>query len=178
MSDEKGNKGEILNNIVLSKIRETKKRSEDGKGHFPVEKVIKGEFHLEGSPMFTAELKSDAASFMEGVDEPSVLGGRGIYSTPLSHLLFGVMSCFASTVALQCAVRGIELGKLSVTGTLKYDIGPMLTEYTFPLINELQMKVEADRDISDIVEVSREKCPALYAIAHTVKNSVTSSVVR
>lgn len=178
MENKQVSRGGLINNIDLEKVAKTKRKSEEGRGHFPVEKVISGEFHLEGSPMFTAELKSDAASFTEGVDEPSVLGGRGVYSTPLSHLLFGVISCFASTVALQCAARGIELRKLNVTGRLKYDIGPMLTDYTFPLINELEMDVETDRDVSEIVEASRAKCPALYAIANGIQTTVKSSVKR
>ena len=166
----------IVNNVNLKLIERTKDRSNLGGGHFPVEKTLQGEFRFDGSPMFTGELKSESASFIVGVDEPSVLGGRGVYTTPLSYLLFGVVSCFANTLAIRCAIENIKLKRLRLTGKLTYDIGPVLTAYDFPLINKLEIEVEADTDIRAIVEASRPKCPALYAITHSIESTVKTTV--
>lgn len=164
---------EIINNVDLSILKETAKKADGNKGHFDVEKHIQGEFHLEGSPMFTANLMSERATFTMGADEPGVLGGRGVHATPLNYLMFGVMSCYASTVAVQASLKGVKLEKLKVTGHLFYDIGPMLSGIDAPLIKELKLEVEADKDIKEILEISNKRCPALYAIAHGIKTEIT-----
>lgn len=163
---------ELVNNVDLSIVKNTAKKSDENNGHFDVEKHIKGEFHLEGSPMFTADLMSERATFTAGADEPGVLGGRGVHATPLNYLLFGVMSCYASTVAIQAGLKGVKLGKLKVTGNLYYDLGPMFADSDSPIIKELTLDVEADKDIKEILEISRKRCPALFAIANGIKTDV------
>ena len=163
---------ENVNNIDLDIVRETGKKTEAGKGHFDVEKHLEGEFHFEGSPMFTAKLMSEKATFTMGADEPGLLGGKGVYATPLNYVMFGVMACYASTVALQAALKGVVLGKMKVKGHLYYDVGPMLSGIDSPLIKELKIEVEADKDIREILEISRKRCPALYAIANGIKTDV------
>lgn len=162
---------ELVNNIDLTIVKETTKKAEENKGHFPVEKHVEGEFHFEGSPMFTAELMSEKAKFTMGADEPSLLGGKGVYATPLNYLMLGVMSCFTSTVVMQAAKRGVKLGKLKVKGHLYYDVGPMLMDTDEPLIKELKIEVESDKDIKEILIASR-RCPALYSISHAIKTEV------
>jgi uncharacterized OsmC-like protein len=159
---------EIVNNIDLSAVLETKKKIESDGGHFFLEKHIDGEFHLEGSPMFTALLSSQHATFSMGADEPGVLGGKGIYATPLNYLMFGVMSCFASTIVVNASIKGIKLKKLKMKGHLYYDIGPMLTHSDFPLAKELKIEVEADQDIREIIKAS-DKCPAFFIVSHGIK---------
>lgn len=162
---------EIVNNIDLSLVRETKKKVESDGGHFFLEKHIDGEFHLDGSPMFTAVLSSQLATFTIGADEPNVLGGKGVYATPLNYLMFGVMSCFASTLVVNAGLKGITLKKLKLKGHLYYDIGPMLTPSDFPLAKELKIEVEADKDISEVIELSH-KCPAFYIVSKGIKTDV------
>ncbi|HLH86531.1 MAG TPA: OsmC family protein [Thermoplasmataceae archaeon] len=162
----------LLNNIDLDVVSETKQKADAMGGHFEVEKHIEGEFHFEGSPMFTAKLSSERATFIVGADEPGILGGRGIYATPLNYLMMGVLSCYASTVALQAGLKGVKIGKLNVKGHLYYDIGPMLSGIDSPLIKELKIEVEADRDIREILEISRKRCPALSAIEKPIKTEV------
>lgn len=159
---------EIINNIDLSAVLETKKKIESEGGHFYLEKHIDGEFHLEGSPMFTATLSSPLATFAMGADEPAVLGGKGVYATPLNYLMFGVMSCFASTIVVNAGLRGIKLKKLKMKGHLFYDIGPMLAENEFPLAKELKIEVEADQDIREVINAAH-KCPAFFIVSHGIK---------
>ncbi len=161
---------ELVNNVNLSAVLETKKKIESDGGHFYLEKHIDGEFHLEGSPMFTATLSSQAATFSVGADEPGVLGGRGIYATPLNYLMFGVMSCFASTIVVNASLRGIKLKKLKMKGHLYYDIGPMLVPTDAPLAKELKIEVEADQDIREVIKAS-DKCPAFFIVSHGIKTS-------
>ncbi len=160
-----------VNNIDLDKVRRTAERAQENGGHFPVEKTIEGTFNLRGgSPMFTATLQSDYSSFTYSADEPSALGGRGgVHTTPpLSYLLFGVMSCYASTLAIQCALRGLKLGELRVTGKLFYDLAPpVVSGEEAPIIKRLELHVHADRELGDLIEISRGgRCPAVYAISH------------
>lgn len=162
-----------MNNINMEILDETAKKITEQKGHFMAEKHINGEFHFDGSPMFTAELMSEKAKFTFGADEPGVLGGRGIQATPLNYLMMGVMSCFASTVAIQAAKKGVELKELKFTGHLYYDIGPVVISSDFPIIKSLKIDVKADRDIKEILELSRKACPALYAIEHPITSEIT-----
>lgn len=163
---------ELVNNVDLKVVRESEKKANENSGHFEVEKHIEGEFHLEGSPMFTANLMSERAQFSAGADEPGLLGGKGVHATPLNYLLFGVMSCYASTLAIQAGLNGIEVGKLRVSGHLYYDIGPLLTGIDSPLIKELRLEVDSDKDLREVIEISNKRCPALYAIANGIKTEV------
>ncbi|MEM0135052.1 MAG: OsmC family protein [Thermoplasmatales archaeon] len=162
---------ELVNNLNLTTVRETQKKVETEGGHFPLEKHIEGEFHFDGSPMFTAILSSNMATFAMGVDEPSVLGGRGVYASPLNYLMLGVLSCYASTIALSASLKGVKLNKLKLKGHLFYDVGPMLQPSDFPLAKELKIEVECDKDISDIIKNS-SRCPAFYIVSHGVKTEV------
>ncbi len=162
-----------VNNIDMDILEETTKKVSDKNGHFLTEKHIDGEFHFDGSPMFTAQLTSERAKFVFGADEPGILGGRGVHATPLNYLMMGVMSCFASTVAIQAAKNGVELKKLKFKGHLYYDIGPVVSISDFPIIRSLKIDVEADRDIKEILELSKKACPALYAIANPIPTEIT-----
>jgi uncharacterized OsmC-like protein len=163
---------ERVNNINMEVLTETGKKIREGKGHFNAEKHIIGEFHFDQSPMFTAELKSENAAFILGADEPGVLGGRGVHPTPLNYLMMGVMSCYASTVAIQAAKKGVKLGKLKFTGHLYYDIGPVVEDVDFPIIKALNIDVESDKNIKEILKLSEKACPALYAIRNPISTEI------
>ena len=165
----------VVNNIELDVIRETKKAFQGEGGHHYVEKNIEGTYGLEGSPSFVAEIRSDMSRLTVASDEPRILGGRGVHASPLSYLLFGVMACFANSLAIQCSLNGVELERMKVKGRLSYDIGPVLTDIDSPLIKRLEIEVEADKDIREIIELTKARCPALYAIDHAVNTEVVQS---
>ncbi len=164
---------EKINNIDMIELEKTKNKIKSNGGHFYVEKHIDGEFHMEGSPMFTAELGSEKAKFTLGADEPGILGGQGVHATPLNYLMMGVMSCFASTVAIQAAKKGMILKKLKFKGHLYYDIGPVVVESGFPIIKSLKIDVESDQDIKEVLELSKKACPALYAIVNPIHTEIS-----
>jgi uncharacterized OsmC-like protein len=166
---------ELVNNINVDAVKRTGEEFERNGGHRFVEKEIKGEFRFDGSPAFLAQLNSDYSKYVVTADEPKLLGGWGVHSTPLSYVLFGVMACYANTLAIQCALKGVALKKLKLTGRLFYDIGPMLTDSDSPLINKLKIEVEADRDVQDMIQLSWRKCPAVYAIEHSVATEIVQS---
>jgi len=169
---KKQEKGKFLNNVDLEVVRKTRRTFQEEGGHHYVEKDIEGEYRLEGSPSFVAELRSDASSHLVASDEPGILGGKGVHVSPLTYVLYGVVACFANTVAIQCSLKGVALKKMTLRGRLTYDIGPVLTGIESPLIRELRIEVEADRDIREIVELSARRCPALFAISHGIKTDV------
>ena len=164
---------DIIDNINMVELEKTENKIKSSGGHLFVEKHINGEFNLSGSPMFTAELGSEKAKFILGADEPGILGGQGVHATPLNYLMMGVMSCFASTVAIQAAKRGIVLKKLKFKGHLYYDIGPVVVESDFPIIKSLKIEVEADQDIKVVLEHSKKACPALYAIMNPIPTEIS-----
>ncbi len=168
----------IINNISLEVLRTSRKKFEREGGHHRVEKIIEGEFRLDGSPAFVAEIRSDLSSHIVASDEPGILGGRGVHASPLSYVLFGVLACFANTLAIQCGLKGVSLRKMKLRGRLFYDIGPMLTNAEGPLIKELRIEVEADRDVREVIETSKERCPALYLVDHAIKTEVLQAGTR
>ena len=128
----------VVNNIDLDVIRETTKAFRGEDGHHYVEKNIEGTYGLEGSPSFVAEIRTDMSKLTVSSDEPKILGGQGVHVSPLSYLLFGVMACFANSLAIQCSLNGVKLGRMKVKGRLSYDIGPVLTDIDSPLIKKLE----------------------------------------
>jgi uncharacterized OsmC-like protein len=162
-----------VNNIDLSAIRDSRKRFEEEEGgHHHVDKLIEGEYRLEGSPAFTGKIHTDLSNFVVTSDEPKILGGMGVQPSPLSYLLFGVLACYANSLAIQCGLKGIRLKRMKLKGHLLYDVGPMLTNIDSPLIKELKIEVEADREIGEAIDLTNERCPALYAIDHGIKTEV------
>lgn len=168
----------VVNNIDLEVVAQSRNEFQRDGGHHYVEKVIEGAFGLDGSPSFVAELRSDASRHVVESDEPRVLGGHGVQASPLSYVLFGVLACYANTLAIQCGLNGIALGRMKVKGSLSYDIGPLLTGIEAPLMKELRIEVEADKDVRKMLELSNERCPALYLVDHAVRTEVVQAGAR
>lgn len=165
----------MVNNLSLDVIEETARKAKANNGSIPIEKEITGTFHLSGSPMFTATLHTDYTDFLVGCDEPSPLGGKGVRPSPLTYMLYGVLACYSSTLAIQCAADGIELGELSVKGTLYYDIGPLVAESDMKIIKRLKIEVFADKDIRQQTAKARKRCPAVYAVEHPVETEISQA---
>lgn len=156
----------------MEAIHDTSARARGNSGSIPVEKEIAGTFNMEGSPMFTSLIETGVSSFSVGSDEPVVLGGKGVMPSPLTYMLYGVLACYTSTVAIQCASKGIVLEELKVKGTLTYDIGPVVAGSEIPIIKKLKIEITANSDIRDIITLSRKRCPALFAIEHPIETEV------
>lgn len=165
-----------LNNVDLVMVRQSKENFEMTDGHHYVEKKVVGEYRSEGSPSFVAEVQTDHSKFTLSSDEPVILGGAGVHVSPFTYVLFGTVACFATTVAMKCAEKQIQLEKLRVSGTVHYDIGPMLSSADWPLVNELVLEVESDKDISKII--SDAECPSLFTWAHAIKTRIVQTLPR
>ena len=170
--------GHIVNNIDLDVVQESRRAFEKDGGHHAVEKTVEGEYSLGGSPSFTAALRTDASTYVVPSDEPRILGGRGAQVSPLTYVLYGVVACFANTVAIQAGLKGVKLGRMKVSGRLSYDIGPVLTGLDSPLIRKLEISVEADRDLSEVIRLSRKRCPALFLVNHAIQTHVGQAARR
>ena len=163
---------EILNNVNLE-LHSASSRKAAGNGNsLPVEKVLEGQFNMTGSPMFHADLKSEFATFRMGCDEPTALGGRGVHTTPLTYLLFGVMACYSSTLAAECALEGLELPDLKIRGKLSYDLGPVVSDSRSPIIKGLKLEVISGKDIGQEIARAWKKCPAVYAIQNPISTEI------
>jgi uncharacterized OsmC-like protein len=161
-----------MNNVDLVKIRQSREKFEQENGHHFVEKVIQGEYNLEGAPTFLGEVQTDHTKFILASDEPAILGGLGVHTSPFTYVLYGTMACFASTLAVMCAQKQVPLKTLKITGKVHYDIGPLLTDSDWPLVKELILEVEADKNITSIVEEAQAKCPSVYAWSHSIQTEI------
>jgi len=161
-----------INNVDLAKIKESKEIFEKDDGHHFVEKVIQGEYNLEGAPTFLGEVQTDRTKFILTSDEPAILGGLGVHTSPFTYVLYGTIACFASTLAVLCAQKQVSLKTLKITGKVHYDIGPLLTDSNWPLIKDLVLEVEADKNIASIIEEAQAKCPSVYAWSHPITTDI------
>lgn len=164
---------ELLNNIDLDLYRSSSRKSKENKNTIPVEKVLEGEFNMKGSPMFQAELPSEFSKATLGCDEPTSLGGRGVQTTPLTYLLFGVMACYSSTLALECAREGLELRDLRIRGKLSYDLGPVVGDSSNPIITGLKLEVISSTNLEGQIKRAWSRCPAVYAIQNPIKTEIS-----
>jgi uncharacterized OsmC-like protein len=163
---------DLVNNVHLNLLKETEKKARSQNNSFPTQKVIKGRLTLNGSPEFEATVSSSVSRFTFQTDEPPALGGTGVNPTPLTYLLFGLVSCYATSLANQCALSGIKLEKLEVTGVINYDLGPVVTESSNPIVKDITLKVNADREIGKQIKEARKHCPSLFAIENPIRTEI------
>lgn len=164
-----------INNIELNLVEDSRKKASLNGNSLPSQRTIEGKFSLDRSPMFSAPISTEMSAFVLGCDEPSVLGGQGIQPTPLTYLLFGVMSCFASTLAMQCALDGIKLDDLSLTGTLYYDLGPVVTGESMPIIRKMEFLVHSSASLESEIEKAKKRCPAVFAMENPIQTHIRQS---
>ncbi|MCL4480836.1 MAG: OsmC family protein [Candidatus Thermoplasmatota archaeon] len=164
-----------INNIELDQVEESRKKATINHNSLPSIRTIEGRFSLDKSPMFSAGIGTEKSSFVLGCDEPGILGGQGILPTPLTYLLFGVMSCYASTLAMQCALDGITLSDLGLTGKLHYDLGPVVTGENMPIIRKLELQVHSSMNLGPEIEKARKRCPAVFAIENPIETEIRQS---
>lgn len=163
---------EIVNNINLELHEASSRKAKDNQNSIPVSKTITGTYNLSGSPMFTAELKSEATVSTLGCDEPTALGGQGVQPTPLTYILYGIMACYSSTLAAECAEEGLALSDLKVRGILSYDLGPVVTDVKSPIIKSLKLEVLSSNQLDEQIKRAWAKCPAVYAIQNSIETNI------
>lgn len=162
----------ILNNINLELHEASSKKAKSNNGSLPVEKTIVGEFNMSGSPMFSAQVESEFTKVKLGCDEPTSLGGRGVQPTPLTYILFGVMACYSSTLAAECAEERLELQDLKIRGKLSYDLGPVVSDAKGPIITGLTLEVVSSSKLDEQIKKAWKKCPAVYAIQNPIETKI------
>lgn len=162
----------IVNNVNLDLQDVTSKKARENGNSIPVSKTLYGTFNLAGSPMFSAHLKSESTVTTLGCDEPTVLGGQGIQPTPLTYILYGIMACYSSTLAGECAHEGIVLDSLNIRGTLEYDIAPVVTQTEIPIITGLKLEVISSAKLEEQIKKAWKKCPAVFAIQNPVPTEI------
>lgn len=163
---------EIVNNINLELHEASSRKAKANNNSFPVSKTITGVFNMSGSPMFSATLKSEATKTTLGCDEPTSLGGQGVQPSPLTYILYGVMACYGSSLAAECAEEGIELKDLKIRGTLNYDLGGVVTDVRSPIVTGLKIEVLSGTELKEQIKKAWEKCPAVYAIQNPIETEI------
>ncbi len=161
-----------INNIRMELQQKTREKAKENGNAVPVEKTILGTYYMSGSPQFSADLQTEASTFHMNCDEPSALGGPAVNPTPLTYLLFGVMACYGSSLASQCANENIELKELKIRGKLIYDIGPAVIESENPIIKGLRLEVISDMLLSEQIKRAWKKCPAVFAIQNPIPTDI------
>lgn len=161
-----------VNNVNLELHGASSKKARENNNSLPVSKILTGKFNLSGSPMFSATLGTEATRITLGCDEPTALGGQGIQPTPLTYILYGIMACYSSTLAAECAEEGTVLDDLSIRGTLEYDLAPVVTDSESPIITGLKLEVLSGTDLKEQIKRAWKKCPAVFAIQNPIPTEI------
>lgn len=114
--------------------------------------------------MGEALLQADFAPFM---------GGSGLAPDPLQYCLFGLASCFASTLATVATTEGIKLESLTVSAQNFIDLSKTLGLSNNPIVEKVKftvkVKSEASSEILEKLEkLSKERCPAVFCLTQPI----------
>ncbi|MCL6090353.1 MAG: OsmC family protein, partial [Candidatus Thermoplasmatota archaeon] len=105
-------------------------------------------------------------------DEPGTLGGKGVQPSPLTYVLFGVMACYGSSLAAECAEEGLAIKDMKVRGKLSYDLGPVVTDVKTPIITGLKLEIISSTNLETQIKKAWAKCPAVYAIQNPIPTEI------
>jgi uncharacterized OsmC-like protein len=158
-------------------VKEAEKDSETALKSLKVE----GRWRLgEKGPQFESELKYENGRIILYADEPSFLGGGGMFVNPIQYCLFGVASCFAATFAKWAAIEGVELEELTIKIQADLDMSRSFGLTDNPILDkmtiDLSTKTEAsDEEIAKIHQITLERCPAYYCLTEPVDPEITVS---
>ncbi|MCS7146510.1 MAG: OsmC family protein [Nitrososphaerota archaeon] len=162
-----------LNNIEMEKVSETLESiSRDSSMAKRVTK-IEGAWVFEGDVQFIGELRFEAGSVRLEMSLPTFLGGSGRRPGPIHYCLYGLASCFASTIASIAAEKNVTLRSLKLEAECHLDFSKPLGVADKPILDAVKFLVKIDAEADDervkqILVEAEKRCPAVYALTNSV----------
>jgi uncharacterized OsmC-like protein len=142
---------------------------------------VEGTWRLEEKgPQFESELKYENGRVILYSDEPTFLGGGGLFVNPLQYCVYGVASCFAATFAKWAAVEGVVLEEFTIVAEARLDMSTSFGLDKKPILEgmtlSLDVKSESSKEeIDRIREITMERCPAYYCLTEAVSPEIEVS---
>ncbi len=166
------------NHVNMEKLNELVKKIEKNPSNAKITPKVIGRWVFEkGQPQFTSNIDVDGRIFTVEADMPSKLGGWGSRPSPLHYCLYGLVSCYAFTLAALADMQGVTLEKLEIEAESHIDISKVFGLSENPIVEEVKwnviIKSEADDEkIEKLKILAEERCPAVYCLTNPVRLSI------
>lgn len=137
-------------------------------------KTVSGECNFtEGQPHFTAVLEFPGGKGTLASDQPPFFGGGGTAPDPLLYCLYGTASCFAGTMMIIIAQRGLSVDSLRVTVQNKVNLARPLGLGDDPIVEGVWIQAEyagaaTDAQMKEVVDEATQTCPGAYCLTHPI----------
>jgi uncharacterized OsmC-like protein len=137
---------------------------------------IEGDWNCTGSsgPQFKAELELETGKFTLEADSPGFLGGSGTRPGPLNYCIFGLTSCFASTLMTLAAMKGIAIESAHFVGECNVDFSKTFGLSENPIIENAKfyVSIKSDADVATLNQLSKlaeERCPGMFSLINKIE---------
>jgi hypothetical protein len=106
-----------MNNINLEKLRETIEKLSKDPSLRRTKQTVSGEWNTSDptKPQFKSIIKTEKGEYTLFADLPVPQGGSALAPAPIPYCLFGIASCFASTLVTVATLEGKRLTDSSST---------------------------------------------------------------
>lgn len=127
----------------------------------------------DGQPHFEAVLEFPKGKLALRSDQLPFMGGAGTAPDPILYCLYGTASCFAGTMMLLIAQRGLKVDSLKVTVQNQLNLLKPLGLGEAPLVEGVTISVEyagaaTQREMDEAVAEAMESCPGAYCLKNPI----------
>lgn len=163
-----------VHNVRLDAARATAERARSDPSAAQLAVDLSGEWRTDAAlPQFVARVKFPRGETVLEADFPPFLSGEGRAPSPLLYCFYGALSCYASTYAMQAAIAGVPIERLSARLRLTVDFRPALGVADVPPMDTFRFELEvaspaSDADLERVRRLADERCPAIWAMDHPV----------
>lgn len=172
----------IINNVNLDKIQKTIEGGQKDKQSLRKPVRLEGEWNFDNQKgyQFRTEMAFENGKQVIEIDSPSFLGGGGNRLGPMGYCVAGITSCFITTFMTMLAKQGIRLEKLHINAECRINFAKTFDISDEPITEGINFEIDVgdvrdsnktvDRQqLSQVVSMAEEKCPAIYSMSHIIK---------
>jgi len=137
-------------------------------------KTLSGECNFKaGEPHFSATLEYSLGKTTIHSDQQPFMGGAGSAPDPIQYCLYGTASCFAGTMMLIIAQRGLKVDSLKVTVQNKLNLTKPLGLGEAPVVEGVWINLEyageaTQAEMESAVKEAEETCPGAYCVRNPI----------
>lgn len=164
-----------INNINLKNLNGFIEEAKKDKSRAKRTLSVSGKWNLKGK-QFTARVNYEKGSVVLKAEQPTNQGGKGTAPNPNLYCLFGLASCFASTIATIAASKNVKLDKLEITAEASVNLSKSLGLGDEPIPEKVRLLIDIStkrsEEIGRIIREAEERCPAMACLQTPIKPEI------
>ncbi|PSN83463.1 hypothetical protein B9Q01_04605 [Candidatus Marsarchaeota G1 archaeon OSP_D] len=169
-----------MNNINLEKLRETIEKLSKDPSLRRTKQTVSGEWNTSDptKPQFKSIIKTEKGEYTLFADLPVPQGGSALAPAPIPYCLFGIASCFASTLVTVATLEGKKIDRLKLDITADMNMSRVFGLEDAPIIEkvtilvDLKIEGESEEALRTLIRLAEERCPAAYTLTRGTKLEV------